>query len=136
MESSGSVWKFPLTRLEMKVFGNTFIDICVTRGSDARPAGIFVMKKVKIIKVIRAFLAEAGKSANREFDQGVLRGFANFPVSQSIVNDRFMSCQMAIPRLDSYSCLISAEVRIMVAPPKRLLALLEVHSAFLAGGWP
>ena len=123
----------------MKAFGNTFINICVTRGSDARPAGIFVLKKVKIMEVIRAFLAEAGKSANlcMEFDQGVLRGFDNFPVSQSIVKDRFMSCQMAMPRLDSYSRSISAEVRIIVAPPKRFLALLEVPTGFLAGSsWP
>ena len=81
-------------RLKMKAFENTCIDICVTRGSDARPAGLFVLKYVKIIKAMLAFLAEAGKSANlcMKFDQGVLRGFDNFPVSQSIVKDRCMSC--------------------------------------------
>jgi hypothetical protein len=66
-----------------------------------------------------------------------LHWFDSFPVSQSIVKDRFMSFQMAMPRLDSYSCSISAELRIIVVPSKILLALLEVPTGFLAGsGWP
>jgi len=82
------------------------LDICVTQGSDTMPSAIFVLKNIKIIEEMCAFLTESDKSVNlcMELDQGVLCGFENYPVSQSIMKDRFMSCQMAMPRLDSYSC--------------------------------